>query len=60
MKLPGFVLRKCNESLGNNSEQQRALAEFARLRRQFNQQKEIEPAFSPRELTKQTVDPNAQ
>jgi hypothetical protein len=46
--------------LGNGAEQQKALAEFTRLRHQFNQQKEIEPAFSPHDVTKQAVDPNTQ
>jgi tetratricopeptide (TPR) repeat protein len=46
-------------TLGNNAEQQKALAEFGRLRHQFNQQKGIEPAFSPRDVTKQELDPAA-
>ncbi len=53
-----FRLAQVQRSLGNSAEQQKALAEFARLRHRFNQQKEIEPAFSPREVTKQQVDAN--
>jgi hypothetical protein len=43
--------------LGNVAEQQKALAEFRRLHDIANQQKEVEPVFSPREVTKQEVDP---
>lgn len=55
-----FRLAQVQRILGNTSEQQKALAEFNRLRHQINQQKEVEPAFSPREVTKQRVDPNSQ
>ena len=34
-----------------------ALAEYRRLHDIANQQKEVEPVFSPREVTKQEVDP---
>ena len=55
-----FRLAQVQRILGNPSEQQKALAEFNHLRHQINQQKEVEPAFSPREVTKQQVDPNSQ
>lgn len=55
-----FRLAQVERTLGNSAEQQKALAEFARLRHQLNQQKEVEPAVSPHEVTKQVVDPNAQ
>ena len=54
-----YRLAQVQKTLGNNSEQQKALAEFGRLRQQFNKQKEIEPVFSPREVTKQELDPGA-
>jgi hypothetical protein len=48
------------KALGNTAEQQKALAEYRRLHDKANQQKGLEPVFSPREVTKQQVDPNAQ
>jgi len=55
-----FRLAQVQRTLGNSSEQKKALAEFARLRQQFNQQKEVGPVFSPHDVTKQAVDPNVQ
>jgi predicted Zn-dependent protease len=52
-----YRLAKIQRSLGNVAEQQKALAEFRRLHDIANQQKELEPVFSPREVTKQEVDP---
>jgi tetratricopeptide (TPR) repeat protein len=52
-----FRLAKIQRSLNNVAEQQKALAEFRRLHDIANQQKEVEPVFSPREITKQEVDP---
>jgi len=46
--------------LGNIAEQQKALAEYRRLHDLANQQKEVAPVFSPREVTKQEVDSNPQ
>lgn len=53
-----FRLAKIQRTLGNTAEQQKALAEYRRLHDIANQQKEVEPAFSPREVTKQEVDPS--
>lgn len=55
-----YRLARIQGSLGNPSEQQKALAEFRRLHALRNQQKGIEPVFSPREVTKQEADPGAQ
>jgi tetratricopeptide (TPR) repeat protein len=51
-----YRLAKIHRSLGNVAEQQKALAEYRRLHDIANQQKELEPVFSPREVTKQEVD----
>jgi tetratricopeptide (TPR) repeat protein len=55
-----YRLSQVQKALGNGAEQQKALSEFSRLRHQFNQQKGIEPVFSPREVTKQELEPSAQ
>ena len=52
-----YRLAKIQRSLGNIPEQEKALAEFRRLHDLANQQKEVVPVFSPREVTKQEVDP---
>jgi tetratricopeptide (TPR) repeat protein len=52
-----YRLAKIQRSLGNAPEQEKALAEYRRLHDLANQQKEVEPVFSPREVTKQEVDP---
>lgn len=52
-----YRLAKIERSLGNVAEQQKALAEFRRLHDLANQQKEVEPVFSPREVTKQELGP---
>jgi len=54
-----YRLAQVQKALGNTAEQQKALAEFGRLRQQFNRQKGIEPVFSPSEVTKQELDPGA-
>jgi tetratricopeptide (TPR) repeat protein len=51
-----YRLAKIQRTLGNVAEQQKALAEYRRLHDLANQQKEVEPVFSPREVTKQEVD----
>ena len=51
-----YRLAKIQRSLGNVAKQQKALAEYRRLHDIANQQKEVEPVFSPREVTKQEVD----
>ena len=53
-----YRLAKIQRSLGNTAEQQKALAEYRRLHDLANQKKEVEPVFSPREVTKQEVDPS--
>jgi tetratricopeptide (TPR) repeat protein len=55
-----YRLARIQSSLGNAAEQQKALAEFRRLHDLRNQQKEVAPVFSPREVTKQEVEPAAQ
>src|SRR5258708_2828808 len=52
-----YRLAQVQKALGNSAEQQKALAEFDRLRHQFNHRNGAEPAFSPREVTKQEIDP---
>jgi tetratricopeptide (TPR) repeat protein len=51
-----YRLAKIQGTLGNAPEQQKALAEYRRLHDMANQQKEVAPVFSPREVTKQEVD----
>jgi tetratricopeptide (TPR) repeat protein len=51
-----FRLAKIQRTLGNTAEQQKALSEYRRLHDIRNRQKEIEPVFSPREVTKQEAD----
>jgi tetratricopeptide (TPR) repeat protein len=55
-----YRLGQVQKALGNPAEQQKALAEYARLHDKANQQSGIEPVFSRREVTKQAVDPNSQ
>lgn len=55
-----YRLARIQRSLGKVAEQQKSLAEFRRLHDIANQQKEIEPVFSPREVTKQEVEANPQ
>jgi predicted Zn-dependent protease len=54
-----FRLAKVQRTLGNVAEQQKALAQYRHLHDIANQQKEVAPIFSPREVTKQEVDPNS-
>jgi len=55
-----YRLGQVQKALGNTVDQQRAFAEYRRLHDKANQQIGIEPVFSPHEVTKQAVDPNAQ
>lgn len=55
-----YRLGQVEKALGNADEQQKALAEYRRLHDQANQQRGLDPVFSPREVTKQEVDPNSQ
>ena len=52
-----YRLAKIQRSLGNLAEQEKALVQYRRLHDLSNQQKEVAPVFSPREATKQEVDP---
>jgi len=54
-----YRLAQIQKTLGNSGEQQKALTEYRRLHDLASQQKGLEPVFSPREVTKQEVDPNA-
>jgi hypothetical protein len=47
-----------HKALGNVPEQQKALAEFRRIRGQRSSQRET-VLFSPRDVTRQELDPNA-
>jgi tetratricopeptide (TPR) repeat protein len=53
-----YRLATIQRRLGNVAEQQKALTEYQRLHDIANQRKEVEPVFSPREVTKQEVGPN--
>lgn len=52
-----YRLAQIQRALHNSAEQEKALAEYRRLHDLANQMKEVEPVFSPREVTKQEVDP---
>jgi predicted Zn-dependent protease len=53
-----YRLAQIQKALGNTGEQQKSLTEYRRLHDRASQQKGLEPVFSPREVTKQEVDPN--
>lgn len=55
-----YRLAQIQKALGNNAEQEKALAEYRRLHDRSSQQRGLEPVFSPREVTKQEVEPSAQ
>ena len=52
-----YHLSQVHKMLGNVAEQQKALAEFRRIRSQRESRRET-VVFSPREVTKQELDPN--
>jgi tetratricopeptide (TPR) repeat protein len=54
-----YRLFQVQRSLGNAAEEQKALAEFKLLHQKSVQQNGLEPVFSPREVTKQEVQPEA-
>jgi predicted Zn-dependent protease len=54
-----YRLAQIQKALGHSGEQQKSLTEYRRLHDRASQQKGLEPVFSPREVTKQEVDPNA-
>jgi tetratricopeptide (TPR) repeat protein len=51
-----YRLAMIERSLGHVAEQQTALSEYRRLHDLANQQKEVAPVFSPREVTRQQAD----
>jgi tetratricopeptide (TPR) repeat protein len=55
-----YRLAQIQKALGNNAGQEKALAEYRRLHDRSSQQHGLEPVFSPREVTKQEVEPAAQ
>ena len=55
-----YRVAQIQKSLGNNAEQEKAMAEYRRLHDRSSQQHGLEPVFSPREVTKQEVEPPAQ
>ena len=58
--VPYYHLAQVYKALGNLAEQQKALAEFRRIRGQKASQRQLNTdIFSPREVTKQTLDPDA-
>jgi tetratricopeptide (TPR) repeat protein len=52
-----YRLSQAERALGNATEQQKALAEFQRLH-SLASQNDLEPVFSPHEVTKQKIDSN--
>jgi tetratricopeptide (TPR) repeat protein len=55
-----YRLAQIQKSLGDNAEQEKAMAEYRRLHDRSSQQHGLEPVFSPREVTKQEVEPATQ
>lgn len=55
-----YRLAQIQKALGNNAEQDKALAEYRRLHDRRSQQHGLEPVFSPHEVTKQEVEPSSQ
>jgi tetratricopeptide (TPR) repeat protein len=54
-----YRLAQIQSALHNSAEQEKALAQYRRLHDLANQQKEVDPIFSPREVTKQELEPTA-
>ena len=55
-----YRLAQIQKALGSSTEQEKALAEYRRLHDRSSEQHGLEPMFSPHEVTKQEVEPNAQ
>ncbi len=55
-----YRLAQIQKALGKNAEQEKALVEYRRLHDRSSQQRGLEPVFSPREVTKQEIEPAAQ
>ena len=53
-----YRLGQAEKALGHIAEQQKALAEYRRWHDETSQLRELDPVFSPHEVTKQEVDPN--
>ena len=59
-EVPYYHLAQVYAALGNTAAQQKALEDFRRLRGQRSQQREaVKKLLSPREVTKQELDPDA-
>ena len=54
-----YRLSQVERRLGHAAEEKKALAEFGKLHEKSVQQRGLGPIFSPREVTKQEVDPEA-
>jgi len=54
-----YRLAQIQKALHNSAEQEKALAEYRRLHDLANREKEVEPIFSPREVTRQEAEPTA-
>jgi tetratricopeptide (TPR) repeat protein len=55
-----YRLAQIQKSLGHSAEQEKAMTEYRRLHDRSSQQHGLEPVFSPREVTKQEVEPATQ
>ena len=55
-----YRLAQVQRALGNSAEQEKALAEYRRLHDRSSQQHGLKAVFSPREVTKQEVEPAPQ
>lgn len=55
-----YRLAQIQKALGNSAEQESALAEYRRLHDRSNRQHGLEPVLSPREVTRQEIEPAAQ
>ena len=55
-----YRLAQIQKALGKSAEQEKALAEYRRLHDRSSQQQGLEAVFSPREVTRQEIDPASQ
>jgi predicted Zn-dependent protease len=55
-----YRLAQIQKALGHSAEQEKALAQYRRLHDRTSQQHGLEPVFTPREVTKQEVEPSPQ
>jgi tetratricopeptide (TPR) repeat protein len=54
-----YRLAQIQKELGKSDEQQKSLTEYRRLHDIASQKRGLEPVFSPREVTRQEVEPNS-